>query len=52
LKVEVARNYEKRLSVIIVPRVCEENTVDPTTEPRLEATEKGKRESGDCKEYV
>jgi hypothetical protein len=51
-KVEVARKYEKRMSKIIVPESCEENTVDPTTEPTLEATEKGKQESGDCKERV
>ncbi len=39
-KVEVARNYEKRMSEIIVPPVCDENPVDPTTEPTSEATEK------------
>ncbi len=39
-KVEVARNYEKRMSEIIVPPVCDENPLDPTTEPTSEATEK------------
>jgi hypothetical protein len=39
-KVEVAQNYEKRKSEIIVPPVCDENPVDSTTEPTSEATEK------------
>jgi hypothetical protein len=51
-KVEVTRNYEKRMSEIVVPRSWDENTVDPTTEPTSEATEKGKRESGDCEERI
>ena len=48
----MARNYEKRMSEIIVPPVCDENPVDPTTEPTSEATEKEKREAGNCKEHV
>jgi hypothetical protein len=48
----VARNYEKRMCEIVVPRNCDENTVVPTTEPTSEATEKEKRESGDGEEHV
>jgi hypothetical protein len=51
-KEEVARNYEKRMCEIVVPRKCDENTVVPTTEPTSEATEKEKRESGDGEEHV
>ncbi len=51
-RVEVTQNYEKKMSEIIVPQICEESTVDPTTEPLSEATEKGKQESGDRKEHV
>jgi hypothetical protein len=40
------------MSEIVVPQNCEENTVIPTTEPTSEATEKGKRESRDCKKTV
>jgi hypothetical protein len=46
-KEEVAQNYEKRMCEIVVPGNCDENTVVPTTEPTLEATEKEKRESGE-----
>jgi hypothetical protein len=42
-KEEVAQKYEKRMSKKVVPLNCDESTVDPTTEPRSEATEKGKR---------
>jgi hypothetical protein len=48
----VARNYEKRMSENVVPQNCDENTVDPTAESMSEATEQGKRESGECEEYV
>ncbi len=51
-KEEVTRNYEKRMSEIVVPRNCDEKTVIPTTEPTSGATEKEKRESGDCEEDV
>jgi hypothetical protein len=51
-KVEVAWNYEKRMSENVVPQNCDENTVDPTVESMSEATEQGKRESGECEEYV
>jgi hypothetical protein len=44
---EVAQNYDMRMCKIVVPQNCEENTVVPTIEPSLEATEKGKQESGD-----
>jgi hypothetical protein len=40
-ELEVVQNYEKRMSENVVPQKCEENTVDPTTEPMSEATEKG-----------
>jgi hypothetical protein len=47
----VTQNYEKRMSEIVVPR-CDEKTVLPTTGPTSGATEKEKRESGDCEEHV
>jgi hypothetical protein len=52
LKEEVTRNYEKRMSEIVVSQKCDEKTVVPTTEPMSGATEKEKRESGDCEEHV
>ncbi len=51
-KVEVARNYEKRLTENDFARNCEENTVEPSTEPTSEATQKRKQESGDGEEHV
>jgi hypothetical protein len=40
------------MSENVVPQNCDENTVDPTVESMSEATEQGKRESGECEEYV
>jgi hypothetical protein len=51
-KEEVTQNYEKRMSEIVVPQNCDEKTVVPTTELTSGATEKEKRESGDCEEHV
>jgi hypothetical protein len=52
LKVEVAQKYTKRMSKNVVLQNCDENRLEPTTEPALEATEKGICKSGNCEEHV
>jgi hypothetical protein len=51
-KVEVAQKYEQRLREKVDPLNCDEKSVDPSTEPSSEATERGKRESRECEEQV
>jgi hypothetical protein len=47
-KEKMARNYGKRMCESVAPQNCDLNTVVPTSEPLLEATEKEKLKSGDC----